>query len=193
MDFSENKIKIFIITLSVVCIFLFSTIILIPVNRTHSQNVTGLNEDKLVLLANKSRLDKGLSPLSYDTNLQAAAVAKVKDMALNDYFEHFSPTGKTPWEFMIENNYSYTIAGENLAMDFVSENDIEQAWLNSPTHRANILNPEFENIAIAVEKDNFNGRETYLVVQMFGKKNQGLSSNANLLYYKIKTILGFDF
>jgi len=193
VNFSENKIKIFIITLSVVLIFLFGTIILLPINRTHSQNVTGLNEDKLVLLANKNRLDIGLSPLTYDINLQQAAIAKAKDMASNDYFEHFSPAGKTPWEFMVENNYSYTIAGENLAMDFTSENDIEQAWLDSPTHRANILNPEFENIAIAVEKDNFEGRETYLVVQMFGKKNQGLSATTNLLYYKIKTILGFNF
>ena len=97
----------------------------------------------LVDLANESRLAYNEVPLVPNEKLTHAAQLKGEDMAANNYFAHNSPEGVTPWYWFKQAGYSFLYAGENLAVDFTESRDVENAWLNSPLHRANILNVNF--------------------------------------------------
>lgn len=123
----------------------------------------------LVDLTNKDRNTNGLNGLVRSNTLDEAARLKAEDMAQNQYFAHNSPNGLTPWHFMDRAGYSFVYAGENLAVDFSESIDVEQAWLNSPKHRANIMDPRFTEIGVATVDTVFEGQNTTFVVQMFGK------------------------
>ena len=196
-EYLKKFIKKYWIVSYITILFIIVLFVLMPVSLTYSQIVKKDNKNntsaQLVNLANQDRTALGLKSLIFDANLQTAAEEKAQDMANNDYFEHFTPSGQAPWKFMIDNGYIYETAGENLAIDFNNIKDIEKAWMESPTHRANILNPLYENIAIATIEDNFQGHKTTIVVQMFGKKSKGLSATTNLVYYKIRSLLGLGF
>ncbi len=117
---------------------------------------------------NQQRSNKGLTSLSYNSLLSEAAAGKARDMFENQYWAHISPSGKEPWDFIKTANYNYKVAGENLARDFDSTSPMITAWMNSPTHKANIMNPRYRDIGLAVVDGKLNGVETTLVVQMFG-------------------------
>ncbi len=134
----------------------------------------------LVDLTNSDRASSGLSGLTRNSVLDEAARLKAEDMAQNQYFAHNSPNGLTPWHFMDKAGYSFAYAGENLAVDFTESNDVENAWLLSPKHRANIMDARFTEIGIATVDAVFEGKNTTFVVQMFGKpmvKNDSLAEN----------------
>ncbi len=115
-------------------------------------------------------------------------------MVENNYFEHFSPSGTTPWDFIESAGYNYQLAGENLAMDFSTNEGVNRAWLNSPSHAKNILNPDFKNIGVAVIEGQLEGHETTLIVQMFGLKDAGISDRVNLpLVNTIASLLGLNY
>lgn len=122
----------------------------------------------LVDLANKDRGEENLGFLKVNPVLVAAAQAKADDMAEKEYFAHNSPEGLTSWHWFSEAGYSFSYAGENLAVNFSDSEDVEEAWMNSPTHRANIMNGKFTEIGIATAVGNYKGKETIFVVQMFG-------------------------
>jgi hypothetical protein len=125
---------------------------------------------EIVVLSNQERLSHGLTSLTLDDKLSQAAAKKAADMFAKNYWAHVSPTGTQPWFFITESGYSYRYAGENLARDFSDPNSVVQAWMNSPTHRDNLLNSRYQNIGVAVVDGVLEGRETTLVVQMFGTK-----------------------
>lgn len=100
--------------------------------------------------------------------LEEAARLKAEDMAEKGYFSHVSPDGKSPWYWISGAGYKFIYAGENLAVDFEYSEDVNEAWLNSPGHRDNILNNQFTEIGIATAEGRYNGRKTTFVVQMFG-------------------------
>ncbi|EKD90091.1 MAG: hypothetical protein ACD_32C00026G0001, partial [uncultured bacterium] len=89
-------------------------------------------------------------------------------MFSENYWAHFAPSGKTPWDFILNAGYKFTFAGENLAKNFTSSDAVVKAWMASPTHRDNLLNPKYQDIGIAVAEGNLNGQKTILVVQEFG-------------------------
>jgi hypothetical protein len=101
--------------------------------------------------------------------LQVAAQEKENDMVANNYFAHTSPAGVTPWHWFMDVGYQFSYAGENLAVNFSDSQDVTAAWLNSPEHRANILNSHFTEIGIAVAEGSFEGRPATYVVELFGK------------------------
>ncbi len=123
----------------------------------------------LVDLTNNDRANNGLNGLTRNSLLDEAARLKAEDMAKNQYFAHNSPNGLTPWHFMDNAGYSFAYAGENLAVDFTESVDVENAWLLSPKHRANIMDSRFTEIGIAAVDATFEGKNTTFVVQMFGK------------------------
>lgn len=125
--------------------------------------------NRIVELTNNERLAAGLGLLNHSAILDLAAEKKAKDMIQNSYFAHTSPAGVKPWFWFNEVKYNYTYAGENLAMNFVEAEDALEAWMNSPSHRENILSKNFEDIGIGVAIGKINGFETTVVVQMFGK------------------------
>ncbi len=118
---------------------------------------------------NAVRADQVLIPLKVSSALQRAAQLKANDMAANGYFAHKSPAGLTPWHWFSEAGYSFIYAGENLAVNFSDSKDVITAWMNSPSHKANILNPNFTEIGVAMAKGIYKGKEATFVVQMFGR------------------------
>lgn len=117
---------------------------------------------------NYVRAKYNLHPLKENAELTAAAYLKAYDMFEHQYWDHVSPEGKTPWYFIRNTNYDFRFAGENLAKDFASSDDVLSAWMESPEHRANILNPNYEDIGVAIVKGELNGKETVLIVAIYG-------------------------
>lgn len=124
----------------------------------------------LLTLINQTRQEKSLSPLVLNNRLTGAATQKANDMIANDYFQHISPAGVTPWYWIKQAGYNFEYAGENLAMDFFETNDVFRAWMNSPSHRDNILNPNYQEIGIAVASGQVGERNTTLAVLDFGSQ-----------------------
>lgn len=101
-------------------------------------------------LMNQDRAAAGLPPLQIDMRLVRAARIKSQDMQDRGYFAHSSPNGTTPWDLMKAQGVTYRAAGENIAMGFTNSDAAEQGFMNSPGHRANILNPNFTHIGIGI-------------------------------------------
>ena len=122
----------------------------------------------VVDLTNTERMGLSLSTLVRSPVLDAAATLKAQDMAKNSYFSHDSPTGVTPWFWFKEAGYPFVHAGENLAVYFTDSSDVVEAWMNSPTHRANIVGSQYREIGVGTAKGTYNGFDTVFVVQLFG-------------------------
>lgn len=118
---------------------------------------------------NSQRINNGLSALALNGTLDTAAQAKANDMAARDYWSHNTPDGKAPWTFMDAAGYRYQLAGENLAYGFTTSSDTLTGWMNSPGHRANILNGGYTEVGfgfINIANYQGTGPET-LVVAMY--------------------------
>lgn len=126
--------------------------------------------DQVVSATNVERSRVGLSALKLNDALSAAAQMKAQDMFTQQYWAHTSPTGTEPWFFFKKVGYEYQSAGENLARDFMNTPEMMAAWMNSPTHKANIVHAKYEEIGVAVVNGTLQGVETTLVVQLFGKQ-----------------------
>ena len=122
----------------------------------------------LVSLTNSERAKAGLGALSVNGALTSAATAKANDMFAKGYFAHTSPDGRTPWDFIAAAGYDYVYAGENLAIGYASASELMSAWMNSQSHRDNILSSKFREIGIAVVSGQYDGTEKTIVVQVFG-------------------------
>ncbi len=122
----------------------------------------------LVILTNQERQKVGLPALAEDSRLTAAARLKATDMLEHQYWAHVSSDGTEPWSFFARVGYNYRYAGENLARDFLTSHATFKAWMDSPTHRDNILNPDFQEVGFATMTGRLNGRDTTLVVAHYG-------------------------
>ncbi len=131
---------------------------------------------EVIRLTNEKRTAAGLSPLSENGSLSQAALAKGNDMLAKSYWAHFAPDGTSPWKFFNDFGYKYRYAGENLARDFSNPEGAVSAWMNSPTHRDNILNGNYKEIGIGVVEGNLGGVETTIIVQFFGARSEGTAS-----------------
>jgi hypothetical protein len=127
-----------------------------------------LTQTSLFDLTNETRVERGLNPLTESAKLDEAALLKARDIMENDYFAHTSPSGLSPWYWFQQTGYSFKYAGENLAIGFLDSEEVNQAWLDSPSHRENLLNEDYTEIGLAVLTGNYQGQETTVVVQMFG-------------------------
>lgn len=123
----------------------------------------------ILSLLNTERRSQGLILLREDPNLKQAAYLKAQDMLNKDYFGHQSPAGVSAWYWIQKSGYDYEVAGENLAIGFLDSEEVHQAWNNSSLHKSNLLDPRFEDVGIAVLTGEFQGNETTVVVQLFGK------------------------
>lgn len=122
-------------------------------------------------LTNQHRLDAGLPALKPDDRLADAARRKAADMFTFNYWAHVNPqNNREPWYFFDAVNYQYRYAGENLGRDFAATAPLVQAWIDSPTHRDNLLSSRYLDTGIAVVNGNLQGVDTTLVVQLFGSR-----------------------
>jgi ABC-type sugar transport system permease subunit len=118
-------------------------------------------------LTNLERKQNNLSSLKANPILSEAAQLKANDMVAKDYFAHTSPEGLTPWHWLDEVGYKYNYAGENLAVNFTDTEDVTNAWMKSPTHRANIVKNGYTEMGSAVATGTYKGRESVFAVQIY--------------------------
>mgnify|MGYP001560842161 CR=1 FL=1 len=128
----------------------------------------------LVDITNENRIAYGEGTLTMNPVLMGAAQAKANDMAEKSYFAHTSPDGIDPWHWFKQAGYTFSYAGENLAVNFSDSINVGEAWMNSPWHRANILNDHFTEVGIATSQGVYKGEPTTFVVQLFGKPAKAL-------------------
>lgn len=122
----------------------------------------------VVQLTNAERSDLSEAPLSRNAVLDEAARMKAEHMARNEYFAHYAPDGTSPWYWFDRAGYKYAHAGENLAIHFTDSSEVVEAWMDSPTHRANIVSGKYTEIGVGTAKGTYEGYETVYVVQLFG-------------------------
>lgn len=127
-----------------------------------------ISPEEVIRLTNQKRVEAGLPALTFNQTLASAAYTKGRDMIDRDYWAHVAPDGTQPWKFFTQFGYRYRYAGENLARDFSSASAAVDAWMNSPTHRENILNPKYKEIGIGVTEGDLAGVDTTIIVQFFG-------------------------
>jgi len=120
-------------------------------------------------LTNQNRQNAHLAVLTVNPELNRIAELKAHDMATKSYFAHVSPEGKSPWYWFDKVGYKYQYAGENLAVDFTDSSDVAIAWMNSPTHKANIVKNAYTEIGTGVATGTYEGRSTIFVAQVFAK------------------------
>jgi uncharacterized protein YkwD len=170
------RTKAVLLTASLIgVLFLFATALGTIVVKNSSQMFGAVISSVLVDLANTDRSASKLQGLTVNPVLVAAAQLKADDMAAKGYFAHTSPEGKTPWYWFKQAGYSYSFAGENLAVYFSDSAELEKAWMDSPTHRANILNSSYTEIGIAMAHGKYQGVDTVYVVQEFGRPRKSVA------------------
>lgn len=135
----------------------------------------------LVYLTNQARLDNHLQALAVNQKLTVAAKQKAEDMFAKNYFDHDTPDGKKPWDFIEASGYPYIFAGENLAINYGDVKTEFEAWMNSPTHRENILFPDYQEIGISTLSASRDGKMTTVTVQLFGSRDDFIAPRASLI------------
>lgn len=159
---SLGLIAIFLIGFQLVLNVASSTI---PQVLGYAANIT---PSEIIRLTNEERAANGLSAVTENSLLDSAALAKGNDMLAKGYWAHFAPDGTSPWSFFVDFGYKYRYAGENLARDFSDAGSAVDAWMNSPSHKENILNPKYQEVGIGVVEGKLSGVNTTIIVQFFG-------------------------
>lgn len=133
-------------------------------NNTATENATSDQAQAVLKLVNEERKKQGLKSLTLSINLTSIANTKAKDMAVNNYFSHTSPTYGSPFEMLQHFGVSYRSAGENIAAGQRTPQEVMNAWMNSSGHRANILNSSYTELGVGYYKGGSYGTEW---VQLF--------------------------
>jgi uncharacterized YkwD family protein/spore coat assembly protein SafA len=123
-------------------------------------------EEEVARLVNVERANRGLKPLTLNWQLSRVARTKSQDMINKNYFSHTSPTYGSPFDMMKSFGIKYSSAGENIAKGQRTPQAVMTGWMNSPGHKANILNTSYTEIGVGVAKDSSG---TYYWTQMFIK------------------------
>lgn len=152
----------------------------IKLNAPQILGAVTFSADQIIQLTNQKRSENGLPALSTNSLLAQAAAAKGANMFSENYWAHNSPSGKTPWVFISAAGYKYVYAGENLARDFSDAASVINAWMNSPSHRSNLLDKNFKEIGVAVLSGKLTGTDGILVVQEFGSAVGGVQTAPTL-------------
>ncbi len=134
---------------------------------SYASNITIID---LLNETNNRRQQNSVGTVQLNDQLSDAARRKSANMFTEQYWAHVSPSGKDPWSFISAAGYNFLFAGENLARDFGDSKAVVDAWMNSPTHRDNLLNSRYKDVGFAITNGKYGEHETTLVVQMFGTK-----------------------
>lgn len=124
----------------------------------------------ILAFTNRERTAYGIALLRANASLDTLARRRLDDMFAKQYFEHVSPTGSSASSEAEAVGYEYLTIGENIALgNFGDDEKLVAAWMNSPGHRANILNPKFLELGRAVGKGTYQGKATWLAIQIFAR------------------------
>ena len=127
------------------------------------------NNSQILAFTNNERTAISLAPLLANSVLDTVAGQRADDLFTNQYFAHESPDNKSAVDLAEKIGYKYLLVGENLALgDFGDNQGIVNAWMDSPGHKANILNKQYTELGVSVKKGVYKGEETTIAVQIFG-------------------------
>ena len=161
---TEKALVVFSIVLLVETLFLAQVFLIGKTTNFLASVISSVLVDK----TNDERESADLYLLTPNESLELAAELKAEDMAKKGYFAHTTPEGHDPWYWLYQAGYNFAAAGENLAVNFTDSEDVIDAWMDSPGHRANILKENYTEIGIATAKGEYKGRQAIFVVQFFG-------------------------
>lgn len=146
-----------------------------------------LTVEGVTQLTNVKREENKLLVLTVNQKLARAASLKIQDMFQGQYFAHQSPSGLGPDYWVETAGYEFISIGENLALgNFKNDAELVQGWMDSPGHRANILSSRFEEIGVAVKRGTFEGKTTWLAVQIFGKPTSSCPKPSDVIKTEIQ-------
>ena len=159
-------------------IFMFLILSLVsPWNYLNNKQILGyatnISSDGLLSETNIQRNKTGAKQLTISPRLNEAAQAKAQDMVNRNYWSHQTPDQQEPWAFITATGYTFQKAGENLAYGFNNNGQVVAGWMNSPTHKMNMLDKAFDEVGFGVANaTNFtnNGKST-VVVALYAKKS----------------------
>jgi uncharacterized protein YkwD len=134
-----------------------------------SEAPESLDATKIEELVNQERIKAGLTPLVHNDLLKQSACAKADDMIAKDYWEHVSPDGITPRDWIIATGYEYDSIGENLAEGFASDEALVAGWMKSLSHKENILRDYTEFGTCTKIDPDYKTKQVNITVQHFGR------------------------
>jgi uncharacterized protein YkwD len=157
---------------SMASVVVFSYLLVVGSQNQNQAFANSYTREQIVTAVNKERLKLGLPPLLQDTKLNKSAQAKSDDMVNSNpsYFSHISPSNKKWSDFILEYGYDYSVAGENLANGYDLVSKMVIAWMNSPSHKENILNKDIVDTGIGISYGKLNQKPSIFVTQHFGKR-----------------------
>lgn len=129
-----------------------------------------ITAENVTALMNAWRAEAGMGPLRLDTKLTKAAESRMQDMIDGEWWSHESPEGTSPFVWVTAHDYDYVAVAENLAAGFETARLLVESWLESPGHRANILNPMYADCGIAIIEGRTDRRSSgKSIVVLFGR------------------------
>lgn len=157
-------------------LFAFALIVNISTVYAETNEISGTfvydkNETEKVLnIVNQRRTENGLNPVSWDYDLERAAVQRAPEISA--YFSHTRPDGRTCFSALddIDVHSNYSMNGENIAYGFYTAESVMEAWMNSSGHRRNILTAGYDTMAVACVNGSW--------VQLFGKSSNNITINS---------------
>lgn len=135
--------------------------------------VTTVTSAGLLVSTNDARADAQLAVLNVNPSLTRAAEDKAQDMLTKNYWSHNSPDGTEPWEWIDKVGYSYEVAGENLAKNFSSSSATVRAWLDSPSHRDNLLGDKYQDVGFGIVSGKIDGKPSTIITAFYAKPTNG--------------------
>lgn len=145
---------------------------------------TSISSNGLLSATNQRRATAQVGALSVNGQLSQAAQTKANDMATRNYWSHNTPDGTPPWTFISNAGYSYNKAGENLACGFDESSDVVLEWYNSPSHRDNLLHPDYTEVGFGIANSesyncgNLGATQQTIIVAMYGTPYKAAVPNA---------------
>ncbi|MEM1311961.1 MAG: CAP domain-containing protein [Patescibacteria group bacterium] len=161
------------LTTSIAAVSVFSYLLVASSQQKNQAFANSYTREQIITAVNSRRIDSNLKPLIQNSKLNRSAQAKSDDMINSNpsYFSHISPTNKKWSDFIIESGYDYKTAGENLANGYDSVNIMVDSWMQSPSHKENILNSGVEDTGVGISYGKLDQKPTIFVTQHFGNLN----------------------
>ncbi|MFH1427843.1 MAG: CAP domain-containing protein [Patescibacteria group bacterium] len=151
-------------------LIVFIAILFLPLQAFLTPDVLLEQKDKIDILVNELREEKGMAGLAVEEKLEKSAGLKVNDMLDGQYFSHENTNGQDFSYFLDQVDYNYSVAGENLAMGFVDAEAVMDAWIKSPLHYQNLIDPEFADMGVDMQSGVFKKYNTVFIAHHFGKE-----------------------
>ncbi len=174
------------------CVLVFVCALLGTYNLVVTGSVLGdraaITSQSLLDNTNQLRVSYGVQPLELNDTLVEAAQMKVDDMFDQQYWAHVAPDGTQPWHWLDETGYAYVDAGENLAKNFTSSQSIVAAWMNSATHRDNVLGNTYTQVGFSTREGMIDGRRAQITVALYAKPSteQGVAGVSTASQHFVK-------